>query len=471
MSRYLEIAQGLSVLMASGSLRPGDPLPSVRSAALQHHVGNGTVVHAYAVLESQGLIETRPRSGYYVRQKHDPSDIPNLGLQQPSLVDGDSRARLQCMLGDLMVSQTTLLGSSFVDPALFPLHALKKGLIASMKDPSLSVPVADSLLGLPRLRRAIANRYMEMGYTVPLDEIVITNGGMEAIYLALKATTKAGDVVLIDSPMFFGGLQLIQQLELTTIELPTHPTQGLDLGQLETALTKYKISACLLMTNCHNPLGFSLPEIKKMEMMRLLRKYDVPLVENDVYSELQYDFRHIRAAKAFDTSGLVLHCGSFSKCLAPGFKIGWVATGRHKEKVASLKFVTSLGTNVPTQAAIAHYLRYNSYDRHLRRLRTTLQSRVARMIQAVDLHFPVGTRYTRPGGGFVLWVQLPNSVDSLFLFDTAALSNIGIAPGPIFSASPGYQNYIRLNCSHEWTDSIEDTIRWLGGKISGLVGR
>jgi len=466
MSRYLEIAQNISDLIRAGSLRPGDPIPSIRQASTQHHVGNGTVVQAYQVLEAQGLIEPRPRSGYYVRPVR---DLPDVALEHPSLVKGSGEARLRAILGDLTASKSTLLGSSFVDPTLFPMQALKKGLSTSMRDMGHVLPALGCFLGLPKLRQTISHRYLELGYSVPADEIIITNGGMEAIYLALKAVTKPGDLVLIDSTMFFAGLQLLEELNLNRIEVPTHPGEGMDLSQLESTLNQYPVAACLLMTNCHNPLGFTMSEEKKSALAQTLARHQIPLIENDVYTELQFDLRHIRAAKAFDKDGLVLHCGSFTKSLAPGYQIGWVAAGKYVERIASLKFVTSLGTNTPTQAAIAHYLQYHSYDRHLRRLRDAMQSRLSNMMRAIENNFPKGTYYTRPKGGYVLWVQLPDKVDALVLFDQAAMINIGIAPGPIFSASGRYRNFIRLNCSPPWTPAIDKTISWLGHQVRQLM--
>ena len=209
-------------------------------------------------------------------------------------------------------------------------------------------------------------------------------------------------------------------------------------------------------------------EAKKRNLLKLLSRHDVPLVENDVYAELQFDLRRQRAAKAFDANGTVLHCGSFTKCLAPGFKIGWVAAGRYREAIANRKFVTTLGTSIPPQEAIAHHLLHNAYERHLRNLRQSLMERVDRMSGAISEYFPAGTRLTKPFGGFVLWVQMPGAADSLKLFELAASRDIGIAPGPIFSARGGYRNYIRLNCSHPWSRSLEEALKWLGRTVSEM---
>ena len=469
MTRYMQIVENIAGLIADGSLRPGDPLPSVRKAAEQRKVSKGTVVLAYSTLEAHRLIEARPQSGFYVRA-HAPgaAQLPSAGLTRPNVVRSPAPDRMRQTLGDLVGARVTSLGSSFANPSMYPMQSLNKALRASSRQSHYSKTLVDLQLGLPTLRRAITQRYLELGYAVPMDEIIITCGGMEAISLSLQVVTQPGDLVLIDSPMFFSGLQLLKQLGLGALEMPTDPESGLDLGLLDETLSRHKVAACLLMTNCQNPLGFSMSEAKKRELVKVLLRHGVPLVENDVYAELQFDLQRNRAAKAFDTVGTVLHCGSFTKCLAPGFKIGWVAAGRYREAIANRKFATTLGTSVPPQAAIAYYLAHHAYDRHLRGLRQVFQERVNRMSHALSSYFPAGTRVSRPHGGFVLWVQMPAAVDSLKLFELAATRDIGIAPGPIFSARQAYDNYIRLNCSHPWSESLDETLKWLGRSVSDM---
>jgi DNA-binding transcriptional MocR family regulator len=460
---YLEIANALSRLICGGSLRSGDPLPSVRVAALQHRVSKGTVIQAYAALEAQGLIEAKPQSGFYVRsQAQTGQPLPQTSLKRPSVVRSGRGIRVRNTLGDLVSSRATSLGSAFPDPSLFPLGPLNRALATSGRQSQYAKTGDDLQLGLLVLRRVIAHRYLELGYAVPLEEIVITCGGTEAISLSLQAVAKPGDLILIDSPMFFSGIQLMEQLGLGAIEMPTDPLSGLDLGLLDKTLDRYRVAACLLMTNCQNPLGFCMDEAKKQALVQILARRGIPLVENDVYAELQFTVRHSRAAKAFDSKGLVLHCGSFTKSLAPGYKVGWVAPGRFREAVVDRKFATTLGTSVPPQAALALYLQQHSYDRHLRTLRRTLGERVRQMQEVVEKYFPSDTRVSRPQGGYVLWVQLPDGVDSFALFERAGERGIAVAPGPIFSVSRGYRNFVRLNCSHPWTAELEGTLRWLG---------
>lgn len=465
--RYLEIAEGIANLIASGALRPGDTVPSVREASTSHKVSKGTIVQAYGVLEMRGLIEARPRSGYIVQGRPLASRaMPRARARQPRLIEIGSSQRIQTILSGLIKAPAISLGSSFPSQSLYPLEALNRALAASSRRTSTVDSIEDLQLGLPELRRAIAQRYMKLGYSVPFDEIIITCGGMEAISLSLQTITKPGDVIIIDSPMFFSGLTLIEHLQLRPIELPTDPSEGLDLASLSEILKKFPVAACLLMTNCQNPLGFTLAEDKKAELVSLLRRHDVPLVENDVYGELQFGYRHVRAAKAFDQSGNVLHCGSFTKSLAPGYKIGWVASGRFKDQLLAKKFVTTLGTSLPPQKAIAQYLSNSAYDRHLRQLRQKLMQQVNQMVHAIDTHLPNQTAFTHPTGGYVLWVQLPDGCDAFTLFDQAASVDIGIAPGPIFSASRAYKNFIRLNCGHPWSPPLQRAMKWLGHAIA-----
>lgn len=469
MTRYLQIAKDIADLIAGGTLRPGDALPSVRLAAERHKVSKGTVIQAYSVLEARRLIEARPQSGYYVRPTSPSAgQVPRAGLAQPNLVRSGERERIRDTLGDLVGSRATSLGSSFPDPSLFPLEALNRALGSSARKSSYANTLADLQLGLPELRRVIAQRYLELGYVVPMEEIIITCGGMEAISLSLQVVTRPGDLVLIESPTFFSGLQLIEQLGLHALEMPTDAVQGIDLAGLDKALKAHKVAACMLMTNCQNPLGFTLEEQKKRALVALLARHGIPLVENDVYTEMQFGFSHQRAAKAFDERGLVLHCGSFTKCLAPGFKIGWVAPGRFHEAILHRKFATTLGTSVPPQAAIAQYIRDHSYEKHLRQLRRTLLERLNKLSAAIMEHFPEGTRLTRPQGGNVLWVQMPDAVSSQAVFELASVREIGIAPGSVFSPRGEYSNFMRVNFSHPWSAALERTVHWLGQTVSGM---
>lgn len=322
--------------------------------------------------------------------------------------------------------------------------------------------VTDMSPGNPQLRRQIALRYMVGGLMLPMEELLITNGALEALNLCLQAVTEPGDLVAIEAPAFYASLQVLERLKLKAVEIPVHPRDGIDLGVLAQTLERHPIKACWCMTSFQNPMGATMPEAKKQELVELLRSHQVPLIEDDVYAELYYGQQAPKPAKAFDTEGLVMHCGSFAKSLAPGYRIGWVAAGRYAQKIERLKLMTSLCASMPAQAAIADYLQHGGYDRHLRKLRYALEEQQSAMLAAIARYFPVQTRVSQPAGGYFLWLELPPQMDSLKLFQMALAQGISIAPGPIFSPTQRFRNCIRLNYGSPWNEAAEKAMETLG---------
>jgi DNA-binding transcriptional MocR family regulator len=282
------------------------------------------------------------------------------------------------------------------------------------------------------------------------------------LHICLRAVARRGDTVALESPAYYGLLQLIESLGIRAIEIPAHPRSGMDLDVLEEVLSRHRIKACLAIPNFNNPLGSAMPDEAKERLVAMLARRDVPLIEDDIYGDLQFGETRPRAAKAFDTHGLVMLCSSFSKTVAPGYRVGWAAPGRFREEVEQLKFAQSVATATLPQMAIAEFLENGGYDHHLRALRRRLAAQVARMSEAIAEHFPPGTRVSRPAGGFVLWVELPPGASALALHERALARGISIAPGPIFSAKHRFSNYIRVSCGYPWSDLHDHAVRTLG---------
>lgn len=464
MKRYEQLARDLAHSIKEGLLARGEKLPSIRQASAARKVSPSTVFQAYYLLEARGLISARERSGYFVT-----GGAPHLPqLPEPDIHRNSEAAPVDVselvfeVLESTRARKVVPLGSAFPSPLLFPMARLAKTMAACVQamDPWRSVE--DIGPGDAELRRQIALRYMIDGLQVSPDEIVITNGALEGLNLCLQAVTQHGDTVLIGSPTFYAALQAIERNGLKAVEVPSHPRDGIDLNALARALELHKPAACWLMTNFQNPLGSLMPDDKKKDMVALLTRYDVPLIEDDVYGELYFSDKRPKPAKAFDTGGLVMHCSSFSKCLAPGYRVGWAAPGRYAKKVERLKLATTLATSVPAQITLASYLNKGGYDKHLRSLRHTLLLQQIKFVEAVERHFPQGTHLTTPNGGYFLWVKLPDGINSLELHRAALNLGISIAPGPIFSAQKGFTDYVRLNYGHLWNDEIEGAIAALG---------
>lgn len=472
MKLYERLAAELAASIHSGSLRTGEKLPSIRQVTANRGVSPSTVFQAYYLLEAQGLIRARDRSGYYVSHgaRLLPPEVDTPSQPEEGAAYVDISDKVFEVLESAMTREVVPFGSAFLSPLLFPLQRLGQALSTTAKRIDPWSTVDDLTPGYADLRRQIALRYLASGLHVHTDEIVITNGALEALNLCLAAATQPGDAVLIETPTFYAALQSLEQLQLEAIEVPTHPREGIQLDALERAIEQHRPKACWLMTTFQNPLGSLMSDEKKRLLVELLARYDVPLIEDDVYGELYFGNKRPALAKSFDKTGIVMHCSSFSKTLAPGYRIGWAAPGRYTRAVARRKLTTTLACPIPTQMALAHYLEKGGYDKHLRRLRKALQAQQTVFAQAIGHYFPAGTRATRPTGGYFLWVEMPAGVNALEIHKQALSHGISVAPGPIFSAKRAFSNCLRLNYGHVWDVRSEAALATLGRLVTLAAG-
>jgi len=470
MKRYEKFADEIAELIRTGVLGPGEKVPSVRHASRTYGVSPSTVFQAYYLLEDRGLIQARARSGYFVREHAKrPLHEPGLTAHAAQTTEVDVSELVFSVLASLKDPHTVPFGSAFPSPDLFPLPRLAKSMAHALRRLSPHEIIADMTAGNADLRRQIALRYMVSGVMLPMEELVISNGAMEALNLCLQCVTQPGDLVAIESPTFYACLQVLERLQLKAVEIPVHPREGIDLGALSESLKQLPIKACWFMSSLQNPLGASMSEEKKQALYELLVEHQVPLIEDDVYAELYFGSHPPKPVKSFDREGLVMHCSSFSKSLAPGYRIGWVAGGRYAEQIARLKLMTTISPSVPAQAALADYLQHGGYDRHLRKLRHGLEMQQSAMLASAARHFPASTRVTRPAGGYFLWFEFPERLDSLQLLSLALAQGISLAPGPIFSASQGFRHCARLNYGHPWNPRSEQAMEVLGRLVAGLL--
>jgi DNA-binding transcriptional MocR family regulator len=459
---YETLANDLEGLIRDGSLAAGARAPSIRQLCRDRAASPASVVRAYELLEARGLLESRARSGFYVTQLAAPAAPPkSRGVpRRPGRLD-ISQLVFQ-ILESTRQRDALPLGSAFPSPNLFPMRQLGQHLahIGRHLDPWNTLE--DLPPGNLALRRQIAQRYRLAGAVVSPDEIVVTAGALEALNLSLQVVTEPDDVVAIETPCFYGCLQAIESAGRRVIEIPSDPQRGVDLDILEQTLNRVPVKACWFMTTFQSPLGVTLSAEARQRLVRLLAQRDIPLIEDNVYSELYFTRERPRPTKNWDQKGLVLDCGSFSKSLAPGYRLGWVAAGKFAGEIGRLKITSSLATSMPIQAAISHYLSTGSYERHLRQLRRTLARQQALMLSALQRYLPGGCHWLTPSGGYQLWMELPRGCDSLALHSRALEHQISIAPGPIFSPRAQFRHAIRLNYGHPWDASMEAAVATLG---------
>ena len=459
---YHQLADQIHELIRAGTLRAGDRVPSVRRLSNQQRVSVSTVLQAYQRLEDIGVIEARPQSGYYVRrlaaavQEPEPSRPPKRAL---NVEVNDLTDAVLSYGGDPSV---VAFGSACAAPEFFPLERVRRVLSSLARRDRNALGRYGLPPGTERLRRAVARRALEWGCRIDHRDLVTTTGCMEAINVCLRAVTKPGDLVALESPTFYGFLQILQSLGLRALEIPTHPRSGISLEALELALTEHPVKAVLVMPNVSNPIGASMSDAAKKRLVELLAAKNVPLIEDHIYAELQFEAPAPRPAKAFDRTGNVMLCSSFSKTLSPGLKVGWIEPGKWRDRIRMLKFMASGGQNELVELAVAELLESGGYERSLRQLRRRFESQVDAARGVIAESFPRGTRVTRPSGAYIVWVELPKSCDSVAIFERLLERGITIAPGPMFSASQRYRNCMRLSIGQPWSERQERALREVG---------
>ncbi|WP_187321884.1 aminotransferase-like domain-containing protein [Serratia marcescens] len=470
-TRYLQLADTLAEAIRRGTLRPGDRLPSVRRCAQTHRVSINTVVSAYRTLEDRGLIEARPQSGFYVR-----STLP--ALKMASAPSG----RIEPPADDVLALIDTVFAAqqnpAFTNIALacpqtsdfYPGGKLGRMLSSQLRrQPDLigQYPLPPGSL---RLRQQIARRSMTLGMLLEPGDVVLTHGCMEALQLALRVTTKPGDCVGLESPTYFYLLPLLASLGLKALEIPTDPQLGLSLDALELLLNEKRLNAVIAMPTVQNPLGCTMPLAAKKRLARLMNDHQVPLIEDGLYAEIQFGGALSPAVKAFDRDGWVLFCSSFTKTLAPDFRVGWICGGRFQEALRKLKAVSSMSESQLLSETLATFLESGGYDHHLRNLRKRYAAQVDEARALIARHFPRGTLATQPAGGFVFWVEFPPGVDSVALFHQLLEEQICLTPGTLYSPSGRYRNALRLSCCYPFNARYTQALARLGARACEMSG-
>ncbi|WP_028867701.1 PLP-dependent aminotransferase family protein [Psychromonas arctica] len=466
MKLYDKVAKGLRENIHNGLFVAGDKLPSIRQLVTEHCVSISTVQQAYHQLEMENLIEARPKSGYFVAYKPIAATLPvtSRPAQRPIEVSQWQQV-LEVLLAKENVSTVQLQHAmpNMTVPSLAPL--LKKMTSLMRHQASLSLPYGN-IEGSLVLREQIAKLAAHSGCVLHPDDLVITSGCQEGLSVCLRSVTKPGDVVAVESPSFYGSMQAIKTANLKAIEIPTNAENGLSLEALELALEQWPIKSILVTPTCNNPMGYSMPEAAKKRLYQLAQSYDITIIEDDIYGDISYQSPRPKSIKSFDEDGRVLLCSSFSKTVAPGIRVGWIAPGRYRDKVTHVKYVSSSMCPTLPQLAIADFIKSGGYERHTRKVRLLYKQGRDHLIKCIKQHFPSDTRISFPKGGYILWVELNKRYDAVKLSTQCKQGNVSIAPGILFSATGKYRHCMRLNFSEKTEIEREQGIQQLGFYIA-----
>ncbi|CAM2154595.1 GntR family transcriptional regulator [Pararobbsia alpina] len=465
---YERLAEHYRRIIASGTLLPGDRMPSVRALMDRHRVSLSTAIQTFRRLEDTGWLSAKPRAGYFVQR---PSALKLAKVPEPEVTTLPSEARYVGL--HERISRVLEYAQSFPDALnlggataaaeLYPADPLQALMRKRLRlRPTLLTEIGVDT-GASEFRQAVARRALSNGVTVSPDEIISTTGGVEGVNLALRAVAQRGDTIAIESPAFFGLLQILESLGLRALEIPTSPTTGLSVEALDIALNAYEnVKALVVVPNLQNPLGCVMPDDRKAQLVALCKQHGVAVIEDDPYLDLVEGPERPKPVKAWDRDGNVIYCASLNKVLAPGMRLGWIAGGRWQARIKMLKFAQSRHNETLPQLVAAEFISSGDFDRHLHRLRARLSDQREATCDAIARYFPSGTRMSPPSGGLLLWVELPEGTPSESLYQAALADGIRIAPGTIFSNSDRFGSFIRLSCPKPFDRDLDDAMRRLG---------
>lgn len=468
---YMQVAEGLEKMIMDEILRIGDKLPSVRVLSEEYGISMGTAFQAYYQLEAKGLVESRPKSGYYVRFNN--KRFPELpGTTKPDILSHDVSVKemIKTIYTDIVASDVLNFALAVPDSTLLPAAKLNKSVVYALRNTRDHCVNYEDVQGNAALRQQITRLAFNWGGKVNPEEVIITSGCLEAVIMCLKAVTVYGDTVAVECPTYFGINQAIESLGLKVMEIASDPVTGIDLGYLQKLIKKSSIKACVFVPTFNNPFGSCMPDENKKKLVEIVTSNNIPLIEDDIYGELYFGKNRPRTCKYYDTKGLVMYCSSISKSLAPGYRIGWAIPGKFTEQVKQMKRIQNISCPTLTQAAIAHFLKHGRYEYHLKNLRKALHTQSLRYVQAIIKYFPPDTKVSRPQGGFILWLELNKKISAFKLRSIAMEHKISIVPGKIFSSGTNYTNCIRLSFGKPWSKEVDEGLMILGKLIKEMQG-
>lgn len=460
---YQNLEQELTASIASGKIQTGEKLPSIRSQCAERNLSKATVIHAYQRLEAAGLVEVREKAGYFVIAKKNQHPVPT----QPKIVTVPRLVDMSDIMRDIMAQSAAFDISPEIgkrSDAAVSVIELNRCLSRALRSQSgTEHQYYDEPAGLFRLRSQIMSRYQRLGCTLQESDIIITAGCQHALSLALQSCCKTGDIVAVESPGFYGVLQLLESMGLQVLEIPVTANEGLSVDALEQALAQWDVKACVVTPSFSTPAGGVIPDDARLKLLRLADEFDLTIVEDDIYGDLSFGSR-IPPLKSMDNSNRVILCGSYSKSLSRELRLGWIISNGGQQELMRLKMVNMLALSQFSQRGLADFLEGGNYDKHVRKQKELLQQQRDQLIDLLYTHWRhLGEiRVSQPQGGLTLWVELESEYDVSGSYIEARQQGIIITPGNLFTAQSQYRNCLRLSYAHSWNDRRQHALIKLG---------
>ncbi|MCP5056516.1 MAG: PLP-dependent aminotransferase family protein [bacterium] len=468
---YLQIAGQIRDRVVAGALVPGDRLPPIRELARSLGVNRDTVCTAYETLAAEGVVDARVGRGTFVRGLRPrvggatlPVQTRLAGVTQ-RLLDLEST---RVAYGD--TANAIQLQALKPDPSLFPAEAFRRALNRTFATQGPELLDYGDPQGDPGLREAVAERLRAAGSQVQGDQIVLCQGASQAISLGLRLFAEAGDTVAVEEPTYQNALAAAIGLGIHVVPVPMRK-DGADLDALDRVLSRSDVKLFYTIPTFHNPMGTTTDLAHRQELLEIAGRHGKPVLEDAYEMDLRFTGRPVPSLMALDEEGLVVQLLSFSKSLFPGLRCGAVVgCGRHVDGLLALRHAADLGGALPLEAALADFLRSGAYDRHLATLRRKLRERRDTLMESLEAEMPEGTEWQRPEGGYQVWVELPEPLDTRELFADALRAGVLIAPGFQFLHDGRASRGMRLSIGLSNPEEIRRGIALLGALVRERLG-
>lgn len=446
MTRIADVMQAIRGRIAARSLTPGEKLPSIRSLAATMRLSTSTVVEAYERLAAEGVIRSRPGSGFFVTGPLAPLSMAEIGPRLDRAVDPFWVSRQSLQAHDSMLKP----GCGWLPPDWLPQQALRRGLRALARAGDGSLADYGSPLGLPALRQLLARRMADRGIEASAEQIVLTDSGTQAIDLVCRFLIEPGDTVLVDDPCYFNFLAVLRAHRAHVVGVPQTPT-GPDIDRFARAIAEHAPRLYLTNAAIHNPTGATLSPVTAHRVLKLAEAGGMTIVEDEAFADLE-TMTAPRLA-AFDGLQRVVQVGSFSKTLSAAARVGYVAVRRDWiDGLLDLKIATSFGSGQLSSELVLNVLKDGRYRKHLEGLRLRLaraQAELGSRLQATGIR-----PWLQPRAGIFLWCQLPDGIDAAALSQSALAQDMVLAPGNVFSPSQSAPDFMRFNVAQSLDDRL-----------------
>lgn len=465
--KYIKVIDYIRQGIDSQVWQHDEKLPSIRQLSQQLGVSKNTIIRAYYTLEAQGIIAANARSGYrvvYQKLKPNNNSIPRsislLSLCKDVLAKPSREERLNIGTAHPNIS-TPAINSLYAEIGR---HSRRQ----THSHSHYQLPP-----GNQELTYQLKNLSNDLGLTVSQHEITVTHGAQQGISLALRAVTKPGDTVIVESPCYFGNLLLMESLGLKVIEISSSPVTGIDVSAVSNAINKWDVSAILVTPNFMNPTGAQMPLNARVELLRVSN--NIPIIEDDVFGALSFN-QSIPPIHALDSNKRVIYINSLSKVLDSRLRIGWVIAGRYQEVIERQLFCDTMGSTNLMQSAVADFLKSGRYRSHVKKMnryyQNVMQTFYEELTQRLDRSHYLYKNYQLkvPTGSFLLWLELPKVFDGLAAYQQAREQRISILPGHLFATSEQYKHCLRFSCSNymlnsHWKSGLDQLVDLIDAQL------